>query len=348
VNTGTFATFQQFINDNSRRLYAHTLWGAVFRNLGKSFRGRFSASFNYFDDSERETVRRWGAASELGVLFLRSRWNAELWGGVQGRRYPELTVQNSSTRQEVYEEAAWSGGATLRISPGGNAHFMTGAVLQRTDSRDDAFDSESWTLSADCDVLMLPSVYVMVSGAYQERKFLERFQGEDTDEYVQGGVGVRYAFAPGWEASMRWGYARYKWPGGEEEDTYRLVLGIAHTWGRKNAVPIPEVDFAQLIRYCGESAQKPGSDGFVRFRIHAPQAKRIAIAGDFNSWDPKASPLRRGENGWWEAAFPLAPGKYEYAYVVDGVWTTPPEAKITVDDGFGGRNGVLQVLPEDL
>jgi hypothetical protein len=348
VNTGTFAAFQQFMNDNSRRLYAHTAWGTVFRNLGRSFRGRFSASLNYFDDSERETVRRLGAASELGIMYLRSRWNAELWGSVHGRRYPELTVPISSTREEVYAEAAWSGGATLRMSPSGYAHIMTGAVLQRTDSRDDAFDSESWTLSADCDVRLLPSVYLMVSGAYQKRTFLERLQGEDEDEYIQGGVGLRYAFVPGWEASLRWGYARYKWPGGEEEDTYRLVLGIIRTWGRKNALPMPEIDFARLIRYSGESVQKPNSDGLIRFRIHSPQAKRVAIAGAFNSWDPDASLLRPAEKGWWEAAIKLAPGKYEYSYVVDGVWTTPPEAKITVDDGFGGRNGVLQVLPDGL
>jgi hypothetical protein len=31
--------------------------------------------------------------------------------------------------------------------------------------------------------------------------------------------------------------------------------------------------------------------------------------------------------------------------VVDGVFVTPPDAEITVDDGFGGQNGWIEVRP---
>jgi hypothetical protein len=53
-------------------------------------------------------------------------------------------------------------------------------------------------------------------------------------------------------------------------------------------------------------------------------------------------------DGWWEALLVIEPGSYEYVYVIDGDWVTPPEAKVTVNDGFGGRNGILDVLPPEL
>ena len=39
----------------------------------------------------------------------------------------------------------------------------------------------------------------------------------------------------------------------------------------------------------------------------------------------------------------ISPGRYQYLYLVDGKPLVPPESVITVDDGFGGRNGLLEV-----
>jgi 1,4-alpha-glucan branching enzyme len=74
----------------------------------------------------------------------------------------------------------------------------------------------------------------------------------------------------------------------------------------------------------------------------------VAVAGSFNEWNPETAQLHSTKDGWWEIRIDLIPGVYEYAYLVDGVWTTPPEAKITVEDGFGGNNGILEVLPSGL
>jgi len=68
------------------------------------------------------------------------------------------------------------------------------------------------------------------------------------------------------------------------------------------------------------------------------------VAGDFNAWKPATARMRRGQGGIWTVELPLAPGRrYEYMFVVDGHWVTDPTAPANVDDGFGGRNAVLDL-----
>lgn len=348
VDLGTFATLQRFLNEESRLLYAHTVQASAFQSLGDSFRGRMSATLDYFDDSERETVRRLATGGELGVAFIQRQWDLELWGGGSNRKYPNLTLQEQHGQTAIYAEGAWSGGTTLRASLGRSIDLRADGILQVTDSRDPLFDSKSWAMRANVDTRIMASLFLTLSGTYQEREFDKRAQGENRDEYWQIGTGLRYAFQPGWTASVRWGYSGYTWPDGAEENSYRLAIGIHHTWGRRGAPPLPSVNVGALTRAGSGSIKKPDPDGKVWFRIRAIDAEQVTVVGSFNAWDSGATPLRPLGDGWWEARVELAPGLYEYAYVIDGVWTTPPEAKITVPDGFGGHNGILEVLPADL
>lgn len=55
------------------------------------------------------------------------------------------------------------------------------------------------------------------------------------------------------------------------------------------------------------------------FVIAAPGARSVAVVGDFSAWQP--IPLRDPErDGIWTATVPLEPGRYEYAFLVDGRW----------------------------
>lgn len=348
MSTGTFATLQHFLNDQSRLLYAQTAWGNIVRNFSGSIRGRWSLSADFFNDSEREAVRRMGVGTELGVMLVRSAWSVDFWGGVRGRRYPELAVRLDSAGVDTYEEGVWSGGATIRIAPVADTYLSAGGTFQSTDSRDPTFDSNSITVSGDVDIRLVSSVFLTAFGAYQERRFTQRPAGEDSDEYLQVGLGLRYLVVPGLEVSARWGIARYTWPGGEFEDTQRITLGIAYGWGRRDVLPMPALDVEALTRSSGGSVQQADRDGKIRLRILAPGAEAVAVTGSFNGWNPDAVRLHAADGGWWEARIELPPGIYEYAYVIDGKWTTPPEAKITIDDGFGGKNGILEVLPGEL
>jgi len=348
LSIGSFATLQQFLNDQSRLLYAQTAYGNLIRNLSGSFRGRWLISADFFNDSERESVRRLGGGTELGLMLLRNGWSVDVWGSVHGRRYPKLLVQLDSAGGDTYEEAAWSGGGTLRISPLENVQLGMGGNVQTTDSRDPDFDSNSWTATGSIDVRPASGLSLAVFGTFQERHFLERPSGLDSDQYWQVGLGSRYRILPGLEAFARWGYSKYTWPGGEDEDTRRISLGLTYGWGRRNVPPMPAFDVNALTRSSGGSVQQADRDGKIRLRIYAPGAEVVVVSGSFNSWDPDAVRLHAAGGGWWETRIELRPGSYEYTYIIDGVWTTPPETKITVDDGFGGKNGILEVLPFNL
>ena len=80
----------------------------------------------------------------------------------------------------------------------------------------------------------------------------------------------------------------------------------------------------------------------VRFVLAAPNAHEVSVAGTFNQWDPRATPLvRTGANGVWSATITLPAGQHQYAFVVDGVRWVPDPAAPAIDDGFGRRNSVL-------
>jgi 1,4-alpha-glucan branching enzyme len=81
----------------------------------------------------------------------------------------------------------------------------------------------------------------------------------------------------------------------------------------------------------------------VELRFTAPGARSVSVAGTFNGWDPKSNPLSKESGGVWRTALLLAPGRYEYRFIVDGQWQEDPSAKESAFNPYGGRNSVLVV-----
>jgi hypothetical protein len=76
--------------------------------------------------------------------------------------------------------------------------------------------------------------------------------------------------------------------------------------------------------------------------VHAGAA-RVSLVGDFNDWDPAATPLTRGQGGMWSAVIPLQPGRVAYSFVVDErSWHADPNAAVKTSD-FGRPSSVLFV-----
>jgi 1,4-alpha-glucan branching enzyme len=84
----------------------------------------------------------------------------------------------------------------------------------------------------------------------------------------------------------------------------------------------------------------------VRFEFTHPTAKTVCVAGTFNHWQPEAKTLHSSAAGNWWKETNLAPGTYEYCFVVDGQWIPDPQAKETVANPFGGKNSILTVSPK--
>ncbi|MGQ0561727.1 MAG: glycogen-binding domain-containing protein [Gemmatimonadota bacterium] len=93
-------------------------------------------------------------------------------------------------------------------------------------------------------------------------------------------------------------------------------------------------------------AATPVAQVFIQFRLDAPQARQVALAGDFTEWKP-AHELTRSSNGTWTVVVPVQPGVHEYAFVVDGQRWVPDPTAPAVEDGFGGLNSRLAVLTPD-
>lgn len=83
----------------------------------------------------------------------------------------------------------------------------------------------------------------------------------------------------------------------------------------------------------------------VPFVLYAPGAHSVALVGDFNGWDRNATPLHpAGSAGAWVVSVPLTPGRYRYAFLIDGArWSLDPTAPRAPDDDFGTPNSVLMV-----
>ena len=88
----------------------------------------------------------------------------------------------------------------------------------------------------------------------------------------------------------------------------------------------------------------------VRFELQLPTAaSAVAIVGDFNGWDERATPMaRRKGDGSWSVNIPMKPGRHVYAFVVDGTrWVVDPMAPQVPDDGYGPANAVvIEGLPK--
>jgi hypothetical protein len=121
--------------------------------------------------------------------------------------------------------------------------------------------------------------------------------------------------------------------------------------GRYVSVGLRFSQSARLVATPIPTAVEPGaavakfeveeSSGSVTFRLLAPRAHSVEIAGDFSSWDPIQ--LSPAANGWWITTRALSPGKYQMNLRIDGgKWTAPPGLLGMLDE-FGGSVGLLVV-----
>ncbi len=81
----------------------------------------------------------------------------------------------------------------------------------------------------------------------------------------------------------------------------------------------------------------------VRFEVDVPKAQSVSVVGTFNNWTPGATRLVFVGGRKWIRELNLAPGRFEYRFVVDDKWVDPPNAKAYVPNPGGGRNAVVEI-----
>lgn len=82
----------------------------------------------------------------------------------------------------------------------------------------------------------------------------------------------------------------------------------------------------------------------IEFTIRVPGSSQVSVVGDFNNWDPRANPLTTRADDVWATTIPLGPGRYNYAFVVDGVAWVPGDADPrALGEEFGTPTSVVMV-----
>jgi AMP-activated protein kinase-like protein len=82
----------------------------------------------------------------------------------------------------------------------------------------------------------------------------------------------------------------------------------------------------------------------VEFALRTAADSAVTLVGDFNDWDPRATPLHPGAGGVWTVTVPLRPGRYRYTFIVDGTrWRRDPAAPRALEDDFGTPTSVITV-----
>ncbi|WP_206185432.1 1,4-alpha-glucan branching protein GlgB [Sphingosinicella sp. CPCC 101087] len=124
-----------------------------------------------------------------------------------------------------------------------------------------------------------------------------------------------------WTGTLPEGESSYllhiRWPGGAEqvtEDPYALGLVLGeldlHLFGEGRHWRLAD-------RFGAQPGEMDGVPG-VAFAVWAPNARRVSVVGNFNSWDGRRHPMRlRPEVGVWELFVPrIGPGEtYKYEIV---------------------------------
>lgn len=83
----------------------------------------------------------------------------------------------------------------------------------------------------------------------------------------------------------------------------------------------------------------------VVLTVKAPVGSTVYVAGSFNEWSATDKKLEDKQgDGIFTATLTLAPGIYEYKFVINGIWTLDPDPdRDWTQNGLGTLNSVLRV-----
>ncbi len=90
--------------------------------------------------------------------------------------------------------------------------------------------------------------------------------------------------------------------------------------------------------------EKNDAGRVCEFSVTAKPGLKVFVAGSFNDWDPEAAPMSEpAGDGHYICRITLAPGSYEYKFVLDDLWILDDENPNFASNDFGTLNSVLVV-----
>jgi Glycogen recognition site of AMP-activated protein kinase len=84
----------------------------------------------------------------------------------------------------------------------------------------------------------------------------------------------------------------------------------------------------------------------IVFELSAPNAQSVQVLGDFNQWSRNVNSMERGSDGRWRLTTMLPPGRYVYAFLVDGRRFERDPVRDAIEDRDFGVTGSELVVGE--
>lgn len=123
--------------------------------------------------------------------------------------------------------------------------------------------------------------------------------------------------------------------------SYPLIL----TQGELGRQPVSETEQAQNMNNSVQQVSAGPDEVMLRFVYIDETANSVAVAGDFNNWEPTEL-TKQNLNGKtvWTGLVSMSRGEHNYMFVKNGKkWVTDPLAPVQRDDGFGNKNAVIYI-----
>lgn len=98
--------------------------------------------------------------------------------------------------------------------------------------------------------------------------------------------------------------------------------------------------------FMGATPYQDNAGAGVTFRVWAPFAQQVAVAGQFNNWSPSVNALYSEGNGYWSVDVPGATVGQQYKFVVfnpasNPLWRMDPYARSIIHDANRVLNGLI-------
>lgn len=101
----------------------------------------------------------------------------------------------------------------------------------------------------------------------------------------------------------------------------------------------PAVALPSTVRPFGVTVER----GIATFRLPMSVGTNVAVAGDFNGWQPERTPMRAVPGqAVLEAVAPIGDSPAQYRLVVDGQWIPDPFNPLVAPNPFGGANSIAR------
>jgi 1,4-alpha-glucan branching enzyme len=81
----------------------------------------------------------------------------------------------------------------------------------------------------------------------------------------------------------------------------------------------------------------------VNFICAMTAAKHVSVIGDFNGWQPHATPMKRQPDGCWHVQVLMGAGHHHYLFLVDGKPMLDPRAQGVARNEKGEPVSMLSV-----